>query len=155
MLSLDDPRWQQFTGGYRAPYDASPALPALFSGSVRAELWDELFEELHHQGDLGPASYAAVPHIVHHIEHSPRLPAGSRFASWRPSSWHAPHTPARTLRYRQSLRTTIMLLFVGFRTSSPHAPSTRGAPRFYHTSSRASHSHGDNENSRGFTMSST
>jgi hypothetical protein len=26
--------------------------------------WDELWNELHHQGDVGLASYAAVPHLV-------------------------------------------------------------------------------------------
>lgn len=28
------------------------------------DVWEELWEELHHQGDLGLASYAAVPHLV-------------------------------------------------------------------------------------------
>jgi hypothetical protein len=27
-------------------------------------VWDELWQELHHQGDVGDASYAAVPHLV-------------------------------------------------------------------------------------------
>lgn len=27
-------------------------------------VWKELWNELHHQGDVGEASYAAVPHIV-------------------------------------------------------------------------------------------
>lgn len=29
-----------------------------------ADVWEELWNELHHQGDIGIASYAAVPHIV-------------------------------------------------------------------------------------------
>ena len=61
MLSLDNPRWQSLTGGYRCPYDASVALRQLEHGE---DVWDELWTELHHQGDVGPASYAAVPHLV-------------------------------------------------------------------------------------------
>jgi hypothetical protein len=29
-----------------------------------ATVWDELWQELHHQGDVGTASYAAVPHLL-------------------------------------------------------------------------------------------
>lgn len=61
MLSLQDPRWQQLQGGYRVPYDVSVPLRRMEAG---ANVWDELWQELHHQGDLGEASYAAVPHIV-------------------------------------------------------------------------------------------
>lgn len=61
MISLDDPRWESLEGGYRVPYDASVPLTALESGD---DVWEELWEELHHQGDLGEASYAAVPHLV-------------------------------------------------------------------------------------------
>ena len=61
MLPLDDPRWKTLQGGYRIPYDASVALRRLEQGE---DVWDELWEDLHHQGDIGEASYAAVPHIV-------------------------------------------------------------------------------------------
>ncbi len=61
MLSLDDPKWQQLHGAYRAPYDASRALRALRDGK---DVWEQLWSELHHQGDIGEASYAAVPHLV-------------------------------------------------------------------------------------------
>src|SRR5205814_458810 len=27
-------------------------------------VWDELWQELHHQGDVGEASYATVPHLL-------------------------------------------------------------------------------------------
>jgi hypothetical protein len=27
-------------------------------------VWDELWQQLHHQGDVGEASYASVPHLV-------------------------------------------------------------------------------------------
>jgi hypothetical protein len=61
MLPLDDPRWNELAGGYRRPYDPSHALRSLESG---LDVWDELWQALHHQGDVGEASYAAVPHLV-------------------------------------------------------------------------------------------
>jgi hypothetical protein len=61
MLSLTDTAWRQFEGGYRAPYDASKALARMERGD---SVWDELWNELHHQGDVGVASYAAIPQIV-------------------------------------------------------------------------------------------
>lgn len=61
MLDLNDPRWKELNGGYRTPFDASVVLRRLEAGE---DEWDELWEELHHQGDVGEASYAAVPHLV-------------------------------------------------------------------------------------------
>lgn len=61
MLSLDDPKWRELQGGYKTAYDASPALKRMERGE---DIWDEFWEELHHQGDVGEASYAAVPHLV-------------------------------------------------------------------------------------------
>src|ERR1700722_1269685 len=61
MLSLTDPIWPQLEGGYRVPYDAPIALAQMDRGeSVCHELW----QELHHQGDVGVASYEAIPQIV-------------------------------------------------------------------------------------------
>jgi hypothetical protein len=48
MLPLDDPKWQSYTGGYRVPYDASAPLRRLLEQGGSAELWDELWQELHH-----------------------------------------------------------------------------------------------------------
>jgi hypothetical protein len=64
MLSLDDSRWDGLTGGYRSPFDPRPLLAKLETESDTAIVWHELWDELHHQGDVGEASYAAVPHIV-------------------------------------------------------------------------------------------
>jgi hypothetical protein len=61
MLSLSDPRWRELEGGYRESYDASDALTRMERGEA---VWDELWQELHHQGDVGVASYAAIPQIV-------------------------------------------------------------------------------------------
>jgi hypothetical protein len=61
MLPLTDKRWQQLHGGYRVPFDASAPMIRLEAGEP---VWDELWDALHHQGDVGEASYAAVPHLV-------------------------------------------------------------------------------------------
>jgi hypothetical protein len=68
MLSFDDERWNQLTGGYKIPFDPRPSLRKLESQQDTAAAWEELWEELHHQGDVGDASYAAVPELVriHH-----------------------------------------------------------------------------------------
>ncbi len=73
MLPLDDPRWQSYESGYRLLYDASVPLRQLLEHGASVELWDELWQELHHQGDLGSASYAAVPYLLKYAEHSPKL----------------------------------------------------------------------------------
>jgi hypothetical protein len=64
MLNIDDQRWEKLLGGYRRPYDPRSALAKLRSGTNDAMVWEELWNELHHQGDVGEASYAAVPHLV-------------------------------------------------------------------------------------------
>jgi hypothetical protein len=64
MLNLDDRRWSDLTGGYRTLFDPRPLLAKLETGQDAAVAWHGLWEELHHQGDVGEASYAAVPHLV-------------------------------------------------------------------------------------------
>jgi hypothetical protein len=72
MLDLKDPRWAQLTGGYRRPYDARPLLAAIAKAPLSKESWAGVWDELHHQGDLGTASYAVVPHLVALFAQSPR-----------------------------------------------------------------------------------
>jgi hypothetical protein len=64
MLSLDDPRWTDLKGGYRIPFDPRPLLVKLENTQNIEAVWHELWDELHHQGDVGEASFAAVPHLV-------------------------------------------------------------------------------------------
>jgi hypothetical protein len=64
MIELDDPKWEGLTGGYRMPYDPRPALRALEADASQKDPWEELWNELHHQGDIGEASYAAVVVLV-------------------------------------------------------------------------------------------
>ena len=46
------------------PFDPRPSLQKLESQQDTAAAWKELWEELHHQGDVADASYAAVPELV-------------------------------------------------------------------------------------------
>lgn len=51
-------------GGYRTSFDPRPLLSDLETKKNAKATWHELWEGLHHQGDVGAASYAAVPHLV-------------------------------------------------------------------------------------------
>ncbi len=64
MLSFDDKRWDGLEGGYRMPCDPRSLLERIESGSDLENAWYELWGELHHQGEVGEASYASVPHLV-------------------------------------------------------------------------------------------
>ena len=64
MLSLDDKRWNELKGGYRIHFDPRPSLAKLEAGKDIEAAWHELWEELHHQGDVDDASYATVPYLV-------------------------------------------------------------------------------------------
>lgn len=73
MITLDDPRWKMMQGGYRVPYDPTPALRKIEEGNDVGPAWEELWQELHHQGDLGEASYACIPYLVGIHEKNDRL----------------------------------------------------------------------------------
>ena len=64
MLSFDDDRWNHLMGGYKNLFDPRPWLRKLENQQDTAAAWRELWDELHHQGDVGDASYAAVPELV-------------------------------------------------------------------------------------------
>ena len=64
MLSLDDARWRVLHGGYRQPYDPTAALRRLANDWANESAWEELWGELHHQGDVGEVSYAALTMIA-------------------------------------------------------------------------------------------
>jgi hypothetical protein len=46
------------------PLDPRPLVRKLEATQNIEEAWSELWDELHHQGDVGEASYAAVPLLV-------------------------------------------------------------------------------------------
>ena len=63
-MNLDDPRWVGLEGGYRVPFDPRPLLAQLARPGDHTGTWQELWTALYHQGDVGVASYAAVPWLV-------------------------------------------------------------------------------------------
>ncbi|MBQ9350398.1 MULTISPECIES: hypothetical protein [unclassified Phyllobacterium] len=63
LLAWTDERWYTLRSGYRDLYNPSDALQALEQGDFTLA-WDELWENLHHHGDVDTAAYAAVPEIV-------------------------------------------------------------------------------------------
>ena len=52
MLGLDDALWKELTGGYKVPLDPRPLLAELEAGHGETA-WPELWNELHHPGDVG------------------------------------------------------------------------------------------------------
>lgn len=63
MLRYDEINWDELGVGY-GNYNPSSALKKLEVGENHKEAWDELWEELHHQGDVNLVSYAVVPYLV-------------------------------------------------------------------------------------------
>jgi len=64
VISFEDVRWREMTGGYGTPFDPRPLLKRIETDSDTTEAWKQLWDELHHQGDVGDASFAAVPFLV-------------------------------------------------------------------------------------------
>lgn len=64
MLSLDDAVWNELNGAFGVPFNPVPWLRKLEFDPESQEAWGELWENLHHQGEIGAASYAAVLHLA-------------------------------------------------------------------------------------------
>jgi hypothetical protein len=65
LMSLEDPRWATYRGGYnRSPYNVVPLIHQLEREGASIRFWEVVWNELHHQGDVGEASYALVPYLV-------------------------------------------------------------------------------------------
>jgi hypothetical protein len=75
MINYDDEKWTELDGGYSELYNPVGALLKLENGNTAKDVWEELWNELHHQGDIGMASYAAVPHLV-------RIHKNSQLLDW-------------------------------------------------------------------------
>lgn len=63
-LDLQDGAWPTLEGGYRVPVDIRPLLLELERATDPATAWSKLWQELYHQGNIGRASFAAIPHLV-------------------------------------------------------------------------------------------
>jgi hypothetical protein len=67
MITLNDNIWKELEGGYKIPYDVSVPLTQMERATSSVEIdkiLTELWDELHHQGDVGVASYLAIPQLV-------------------------------------------------------------------------------------------
>jgi hypothetical protein len=74
MLDLDSPRWAELRHAYGPASDIPGLLRQLadFPPSAdSAEPWFSLWSSLAHQGEVYPASFAAVPHVIHAMAVSP------------------------------------------------------------------------------------
>jgi hypothetical protein len=71
MIDLNDEQWQGLHSGYRKPYDASKPLKKIEEHGASRAAWDELWENLHHQGQVGEASFAAIPMLAQLIKREP------------------------------------------------------------------------------------
>ena len=87
MLDLESPGWSQLLHAYGSAAD----IPALIAGlrsnpSVPGETepWFSLWSALAHQGDVYPASFAAVPHILDILANAPVGAEAEffRFVAW-------------------------------------------------------------------------
>jgi hypothetical protein len=75
VLSLSSSEWSNLSHAYGPAGDIPALLKQLESypsSTGGAELWDSLWSALCHQGDVYPASFAAVPHIVQILSAAPQ-----------------------------------------------------------------------------------
>lgn len=86
------PQWHGATGGHGTPYDPRPVLRLLGKSPRSQALWDELWSDLHHQGDIGSASVLAVPLLawVHAHAHVPDWNALALFCTIEGARRRAP-----------------------------------------------------------------
>jgi hypothetical protein len=74
MLTLDDPRWSELGHAYGLASDTPDLLRQLEAfpkAEGRDEPWFSLWSSLAHQGDVYPASFAAVPHVIRILAKAP------------------------------------------------------------------------------------
>lgn len=75
MLALDSPIWSELQHAYGPASETPNQLRQLSKfpdeSGHQAEPWFSLWSSLCHQGDVYPASFAAVPHIVAALEANP------------------------------------------------------------------------------------
>jgi len=66
-MDLDDKIWTTLQGGNKFPYNASRPLKRLRDSTKQDDsetIFTELWDNLHHQGDVGMASYLAIPQLI-------------------------------------------------------------------------------------------
>lgn len=80
--------WGELIGGYGTFCDPRPLIDSAANGSGS---WDDVFQELYHQGDVGTASYAAVPILA-------RIAETAAVTHWIPFGLSAAIEDARLFR---------------------------------------------------------
>ncbi|MCR9234932.1 MAG: hypothetical protein NXI29_28385 [bacterium] len=73
MLSLDDPRWRSYKTAIGADFDVASMLGQLLKSGPTKQLWDECWNYLVYQGEIGEVSYAAVPYLADLIRNSSEI----------------------------------------------------------------------------------
>lgn len=66
-MDLDNEIWGKLSGGYKIHYNASVPLKQLWltdDSKLIENIFLDLWDNLHHQGDVGFASYLALPQLV-------------------------------------------------------------------------------------------
>ena len=122
-LSPEDKTWTQLLGGYRLPYDPREAVESLKTPARRQAAWEELWNELHHQGDVGEASYVAIPLLVQVRSQCPDL--GWQFYSLcvtveteRNRKKNPPLPPWLAQDYEEAWKAILALALTDLRTST-------------------------------------
>ena len=73
LLPLDDVRWSTYRDAYRTVYSPLGLIEGLLRDGATPTFWETVWADLHHQGDVGEASYALVPYLVHWQSLQPHL----------------------------------------------------------------------------------
>jgi len=87
MLSLDSPEWAQLKHAYGSASNIPDLLRRLDTfpaAEGQQEPWFSIWSALAHQGDVYPASFAAVPHVVRVLSTAPERATFSffQFPAW-------------------------------------------------------------------------
>ena len=64
MISFDHEVWSEFTSSTAARDELLECFSRLYENADDEEMWTQLYDDLHYQGDITQISYAAVPHIL-------------------------------------------------------------------------------------------
>jgi len=82
MLELSSQRWNELSHAYGSATDIPDRLRQLSdlpADDGDAEPWFALWSALAHQGDVYPASFAAVPHVINALASAPGAASVSYF----------------------------------------------------------------------------
>ena len=87
VLNLDSPKWSNLTHAY-GPATDTPYLLRQLEGlppsDGNTDPWFSIWSSLAHQGDVYPASFAAVPHVVRYLA---RAPSKAPFVFFQFPAW--------------------------------------------------------------------